>query len=91
MIKNLPANMGDMSSVSGLGRSYVLGNNKVLRAQLLYSRAHALQQEKSPQRAHALQQEKSPQREACTPQLEKAPVQQQRPNIAKNEHINKIK
>ena len=79
MIKNLPANMGDMSSVSGLGRSYVLGNNKVLRAQLLYSRAHALQQEKSPQR------------EACTPQLEKAPVQQQRPNIAKNEHINKIK
>ena len=43
-------------------------------------------------RAHALQQEKPLQWEACSPQLQKAHVQQQRPNTAKKKkkgwHLN---
>ena len=68
MVKNLPTNAEDTSSVPGLGESQILRSN--------YARAprpHALQQEKPPRpEAQALQLENS----SCLSQLEKAHEQQ---------------
>ena len=49
MVKNPPANAGDMGSIPGLGRSHMLRSNQALVPQLLKTvspGAHALQQEK---------------------------------------------
>ena len=35
MVKNLPANAGDISSIPGVGRSYMLWDNKAYVPQLL--------------------------------------------------------
>ena len=44
MVKNPPANAGDMGSIPGLGRSHMLRSNQARVPQLLslYSRAHKL-------------------------------------------------
>ena len=85
VVKNQPANAGDMGSSPGPGRSHMLWSNKVHALQLLslHSRARmpqllslrAATTEAHAPRAHAPQQDKPPQREARTPQ--------QRPNEAK--------
>ena len=71
VVKNLPANSGDLGSIPVLRRSHMLQSNlaRVLRLLSPCPRPHALQQEK-PQwwEACALQLESSP----CSPQLEKA-------------------
>ena len=46
MIKNSPANAGDMGSIPGLGRFHMPWSNRACASQLLSSRACALQQEK---------------------------------------------
>ena len=82
MVKNLPANAGDMSLIPDLGRSHIPQSNKVCVPQLLSlcSRAEAAMKPVRP-RAHALKQEKPLQLAACTlqqrvalapPQLEKS-------------------
>ena len=45
MVKNLPANAGDMGSIPGLGRSHMLQSNEAMHHKY---RAHAWQQEKPP-------------------------------------------
>ena len=50
--KNPPANAGDTGLIPGLGRPYVLQNNKcpcATATEVACLRAHALQQEKPPQ------------------------------------------
>ena len=86
VVKNLPANAEDSSSVPGLGRSQVLRNNWICAPQLLSlcSKAHKQQLLSLQSRAHALQQEKPPQREAHTQQLERALTKQWRPSAATN-------
>ena len=51
VVKNLPANAGDMGLIPGVGRFHTSQSNQVCEPQLLspHSRAHALQQEKPPQ------------------------------------------
>ena len=84
MVKNPPANAGDMGSSPGPGRSHMPWSNEARVPQLLSlcSRAHEAQL-LSPQattteahvpRARAPQQEKPPQWEACAPQLRVAPA-----------------
>ena len=48
MVKNLPANAGDMGSIPGLGRSRMLWGNQACVPQLLKPapRVHALPQER---------------------------------------------
>ena len=102
VVKNRPANAGDMGSSPGLGRSHMPRSNKAHAPQLLSlrSRARELQllkpvchnywslcattTEARAPRAHAPQEEKPLQWEARLPQLEKAHVQQRRPNAVKN-------
>ena len=94
VVESLPANAGDTGSSPGPGRFHMLQSNEFRAPQLLSLRFRAREpQLLSPcattteallPRAHALQQEKPPQWEACAPHLEKARVQQQRPNAAKN-------
>ena len=59
VVKNLPANAGDMGSIPDPGRSHMLQSNQARAPQLLslFSRAHALQLEIGP---HLPQLEKSP-------------------------------
>ena len=71
MVKNPPANAGDMGSISGSGRSHMLRSNETRAPQLLnlHSRAcepqllsqHATTIEAHVPRARAPQQEKPPQ------------------------------
>ena len=71
VVKNLPANAGDMGLSPGLGRSHMPRSNQARAPQLLslHSRAHVPQllslsattTEAHAPRAHALQQEKPPQ------------------------------
>ena len=75
VVKNLPANAGDMSSIPDLGRSHRLRSNKACALYLLslWSRAQEPQLRKPRHpRAHAPQ-EKPAQWEACTLQLERSP------------------
>ena len=64
MVKNLPANAGDMGSSPGPGRSHMPQSNKARAPQLLSLRS----------RARAPQQEKPPQGEARAPQQRAAPA-----------------
>ena len=51
MVKNLPANAGDVCSVPGPGRSHMPWDNQAQAPHLLkprYARAYAPQQEKPP-------------------------------------------
>jgi len=76
VVKNPPANAGDMGSIPGPGRSYTLWSNWTLVPQLLSLcsrpgnhnyRAHVLQLRKAARsRTRALQQEKPPQRKTTT-------------------------
>ena len=94
VVKNPPANAGDMSSSPGPGRSHMPQSNEARAPQLLslHSRARepqllsprATTTEAREPRARARQQEKPLQWEARAPQLEKARMQQWRPNAAKN-------
>ena len=78
VVKNPPANAGDMGSSPGLGRSHMLRGNKACTPQLLslHSRAHEPQllslhatiTEARVPRARAPQQDKPPQWEARAPQ-----------------------
>ena len=71
MVKNLPANAGDVGSIPGPGRSHMPWSNKARAPPLLslHSRAHAPQllspraatTEAGTPRARAPQQEKPPQ------------------------------
>ena len=82
MVKNPPANAGDMGSLPGLGGFHMPRTTKPV-----YPKVHALQQEKSLQReARMPQLENSPH----WLQLEKAQAQQWRPSAVKNREI-KIK
>ena len=101
VVKNLPGNAGDMDSNPGSGRAHVPRSNKARAPQLLSlrSRAHNPQLLKPAYLEPML-----PTREAtamrsphtrtatksspCLPQLEKACMQQRRPNAAKNKLIN---
>ena len=81
MVKNLPAKAGDTGSSPGPGRS-----QKIPHAAEQLSLRATTTEARAP-KACAPQQEKPPQWEACSPQLEKARTQQQRPNTAKNKYI----
>ena len=84
VVKNPPANAGDMGSSPGLGRYHMLRSNQAHAPQLLSlrSRAHKLlllslcatTTEASAPRAHAPQQEKPPQWEARALQQKVAPT-----------------
>ena len=84
MVKNPPANAGDMGSIPGLGRSHMPQSNEARAPQLLSlrSRAHKPQllslratiTEAHVPRARAPQQEKPPQWEARAPPWRVAPA-----------------
>ena len=84
VVKNQPANAGDMGSSRGLGRSHMLQSNWARLPQLLSLRSRAREpQLLSPSattteartpRARAPQLEKTPQWEACTPQRREGPA-----------------
>ena len=74
MEKNLPANVGDMGSIPGLGRFHMTRSNEVRAPQLL-SPGAATTEVPGP-RACALQQEKKLQGEACAPQCRVTPAHQ---------------
>ena len=86
VVKNLPANAGDTGSSPGPGRSHIPHAAEQLipwatTTEARVPTARAPQQEKPPQwEAYAPQWKSSP----CSPQLEKARAQQQRPKAAKN-------
>ena len=84
MVKNPPANPGDMGSVPGLGRFHMSWDNEACVPQLLKPsrpRAHVPQQKKPLQiEAHTPKLESN----ACSPQLEKAHMQQEGPSAMKN-------
>ena len=90
VVKNPPANAGDTGSSPGPGRSHMPRSNTACTPQLLSPRATTT--EACVPRVHASQQEKPPQWEAhtttksssCSPLLEKAHTQQQKPNAAIN-------
>ena len=89
VVKNLPANAGDMGLIPGPGRSCMPRGNCACRTQVLSPspRAHAPQEKPLQWEAHAPQLESS----LCSSQLEKACVQPQRPRAAKNKSINRLK
>ena len=76
VVENLPANAGDMNSIPDLGRFHMPWSNKAWGPQLLSlcfsAREPQLLKTTCP-KAHALQQEKSPQWEVQAPQLESGP------------------
>ena len=84
MVKNLPANAGDMGSSPGQGRSHMPQSNWTRVPQLLSLRSGACEPqlvslraataEARTPRACAPQQEKPPQWEAHTPQQRVAPA-----------------
>ena len=71
MVKNPPANAGDMGSIPGPGRSHIPRSNLAHAPQLL--RPHATTTEARAPRARALQQQKPPQWEAHAQQRRVAP------------------
>ena len=80
VVKNLPANAGDMGLIPGLGRFDMSWSNQVCGPQLLklmHPRAHALKQEKPTHYIYII--ESNP----CSPQLMKGIIQQWRPSTAK--------
>ena len=83
VVKNLPANAGDMGSSPGPGRSYMLWSNSARVPQVLS--LHTTTTEAHVPRAHAPRQEATAMRSPRSPQLEKARAQQRRPNTAKNQ------
>ena len=99
VVKNLPANAGDMGSSPGQGRSHMPRSNKVHIPQLLSlcSRAHkpqllslcATTTEARAPRARAPQREATAMRSPCTTTKRVAPAQQQRLNAVKNKYIKK--
>ena len=84
VVKNPPANAGDMDSSPGPGRSHMPRSNQAHAPQLLSPCATTT--EAHMPRTHAPQQKNPLQWEAHAPQLEKACVQQRRPNAAKNKN-----
>ena len=84
VVKNPPANAGDMGSIPGPGRSHMLQSNWTCAPQLLSLRSrarepqllspHATTVEARTLRACAPQQEEPPQWEARTPQQRVAPT-----------------
>ena len=91
VVKNLPANAGDTSSNPGPGSSHMLWSNKAHARQLLSLRSRAREPQllKPTCLEPVLCNERSRRNEKpvhCNEklQLEKAHMQQQRPNAAKN-------
>ena len=95
VVKNLPANAGDVGSSPGPGRSHMLRSNEAHAPQLLslHSRAHEPQLWKPACLEPMLRNKKSHRNEKPahgnedsprSPQLEKARAQQRRTNAAKN-------
>ena len=95
VVKNLPASAEDTGSISGPGRSHMSTGNWACASQLLssQSRAHKvkllnpmyLQPMLHDKKSH--HDEKPKHRngeEPCSPQVEKAQMQQRRPTVAKN-------
>ena len=84
MVKNLPANAGDLGSSPGQGRSHMPQSNWTRVPQLLSLRSGACEPqllslratttEAHAPRTRALQQEKPPQWEALAPQQRVAPT-----------------
>ena len=103
MVKNPPANAEDASSSPGLGRFHMSWSNQARVPQLLslHSRAHEPQLLKPAclepvlcnKRSHRSKKPRTATKSSpASPQLEKAPAQQCRPNAAKNnktKHINR--
>ena len=89
VVKNTPANAGDMGSNPNLGRFHMLWSSRACAACHNYW-ACALQEKPLPWEAHTLQQESR----SHLLQLEEAYTQQWRPSTAKNEiktkNINQI-
>ena len=88
MVENLPANAGDTGSSPGLGRSHMPQGNWVCEPQLLSLRVWSLcsaAREAATVRGPRTAMKSGPR----SPQLEKAPAQKRRPNIAINQSINK--
>ena len=79
VVKNPPANAGDMGSIPDLERSHMPQGNYARAPQLLKPARHT-REATSPQReAHATATKSS----SHSPQPEKARMQQWRPNVAK--------
>ena len=74
MVKNLPSNARDKSSIPGPQRFHMPRGELSPQLQLL---------KPTRPRAGAPKQEKPPQQEPCVPQLENARAQQRRPRAAK--------
>ena len=75
MVKNLPANAEDMGSTPGLGTKIPHATGQLSLC--------------ATTGAYVLRQEKALQWEACAPQLENAPAEQQRLSTAKNKAVFK--
>ena len=88
MVKNPPANAGDMGSIPGLGRSQMLQGNEHGLPQP--RSLHAASTETHAPRAWAPPQEKLPQWEAHAPHLESTPPAATRNSLlsAKNKSTN---
>ena len=83
VVKNLPANAGDMGSSPGLGRSHMLRSSWAREPQLLSLRVWSLcsaAREAAIVRGPHTAMKSGPH----LPQLEKAPAQKRRPNTAKS-------
>ena len=100
LVRDLPANAGDMGLIPDLGGSHLPHNDQAHVPQLLSldSRAWELQLPKPTYpRAWAPQEQKPLQRKACAPKLECAPTlctgekpsRQWRPSTAKNKQMRK--
>ena len=83
VVKNPPANAGNMGSIPGPGRSHMPRSNEARAPQLLSLCSRASE----PQLARALEQEKPLQWEACAPQWRVAPAHR---NYRKHERSNEI-
>ena len=83
MVKNLPANAGDMGSSPGLGRSHMPRGNWAREPQLLSLRVWSVcsaTREAATVRGPCTAMKSGPR----LPQLEKALAQKRRPNTAKS-------
>ena len=84
MIKNPPCNAGDEDSAPGQGTKILHAaeqlSPRATTTEMVRSAAHAPQQEKPPEWGAPVPLESN----SCSPQLEKAWVQQWRPSTAKN-------
>ena len=85
MVENLPANAGDTGSSPGLGRSHMPQSNKAREPQLLSLHVWSLcsaTREAATVRGPRTAVKSGP----CSPQLEKALAQKQRPSTDKNKN-----